>query len=350
MANYILRVAKAEHFNQDDKREFIRKTVMWLFRGMGHLDYRKYVKEFLGKRGTKVKDSFWSSGYLMKNLKLAIFYQSVHQIEWEKLKRLFKLEDCDEKLVLYASRLIPSNYKEHRAFTLKEFDAEIKLLHSSLTPFTSKFVHRKMTFIIKSDNVSGKDITGDLLYLALQGVYWYYPRIESYPSGVEATKSHAANIAKNIIHNQGVNLINYCTRDCRSVMIHTADGGHQNSKLNLERSGNLDPQYNFAVPIATCTMSGDNTDDYDFTINQLVKHSNDTKWSTFIRLMGGKHDHIFTQWLRSHKITRTTNEDFYNQVAERRESSLYFNHVCNYLNLNHEQQQQYINQVRWLCC
>jgi hypothetical protein len=349
MSNYILRNVGAASLPPIVKRDLIKTTLLWTFRQTGHTAFRRYLKEVIGVSYSEVKAKLTSSGYLMKNLKLAIFYAAKNKVNWLTLKKMFKLNNSDRRLVAFGVSIVPEHLLAYPALTLVEFDAHLAVLHKNLTRTTNKFVNRKMSFIIKSDNVSMSDLTGDLLFYGMQGVYWYYPSIDSYPNPHD--RDHATNIAQRIIHNRGINLIRYFTQDCRSVMMKTSDGGFANRRTTFEaiQAHNLSTP-NDVVVIPSSNLEGTSCDSADFTINELIKSVDDPKWSTFIRLMGGKHDNIFTQWLKSKKLTQQSNEEFFNQVVDRRESQAYFNIVCDYLNLQEEQKNRYVCQVQWLCC
>jgi hypothetical protein len=85
------------------------------------------------------------------------------------------------------------------------------LTSKELQVWMGKFISRKLIFLTRSYGLKRSDIEGQLLHSGMFALRKQYPIYE--------TELHALNICKTAMHNTGMGIIEYWTRDKRNALL-----------------------------------------------------------------------------------------------------------------------------------
>lgn len=178
-----------------------------------------------------------NSGYLMRNAKLFTYAKAAQTGNIRAND--YDLNPEDAKLVKYLlgtspdlSRMLSGLYargKGYKPATIGQMVNLVGYVNKEVEDFTSKFVYRKLRFIAESNGSEEKDLRNTLLYKATYAIYRQYPRFKS--------RLHAVNIAKQTIHNTGINMILEATSESRSRLVASKDGTFSSTVLSLDSIG-----------------------------------------------------------------------------------------------------------------
>ena len=182
----------------------------YLFDQIGKYEYRKQVGDKdIAKKVWKIASEHW---YVLKNCKLYAY--AVHQNRKSGIATSpakFSIHSTDVGFLrgLDLSR-IKSKFKSYSVFDYDNLEGSI-LTSSHLKAHIGKFISKKLIFLTRSYGLSRDEIHMHLLHSALFALRKQYPVYES--------ELHALNICKTAIHNSGMGLIEFWTRDKRNALL-----------------------------------------------------------------------------------------------------------------------------------
>lgn len=251
------------------------------------------------------------SGYFLKNCKLYFYWLLKHN----SANYLdFKVHKQDAKLLNKCKRYFTQLNTSWPALSLKDFNSYINEVFSQkMSVYMGKFISKKLYFLVKSYGLSYHDIKLDMAAASMMAMYKAYPYFES--------KLHAINIAKCAIHNAGMGIISYYTKDCRSQLIKEKDGTFQHKLRNIDTISHL------SAP--DCFAHIDNN-------LELVSNVLDSSGQKFMRLAIGHYDHEFSTYLGR------DNTDYLDSARY----GTYLKKIRSYLNLSQAQVQSYLSTIK----
>lgn len=189
----------------------------YLFNKIGKYEYRKQIGDKdLAKRVWTIASESW---YVLKNCKLYAHAYAVNRrlgLATSPAKFAISSEDVSLLKGLDLSHIKPG-YKAYSVFDFDNLEGAI-LTSSELKNYIGKFISKKLIFLARSYGLSREEIHGHLLHSALFALRKQYPVYE--------TELHATNICKTAIHNSGMGLIEYWTRNKRNALFEE-NGGFQ---------------------------------------------------------------------------------------------------------------------------
>lgn len=251
------------------------------------------------------------NGYFLKNCKLYFYwllkYRSANYID-------FKVQKQDAKLLNKCKRYFTQLDTTWPALSLKDFDLYISEVFSQkMSVYMGKFISKKLYFLVKSYGLSYHDIKLDMAAASMMAMYKAYPYFES--------KLHAINIAKCAIHNAGMGIISYYTKDCRSQLIREKDGTFQHKLRNIDTLSHL------SAP--DCFSHIDNN-------LEPIATKLDQSGQKFMRLAIGHYDSDFSSYLGR------DNTDYLDSARY----NTYLKKIRAYMNLSQSQMQSYLNVIK----
>ena len=177
-----------------------------------------------------VRQSLLKNGYILKNCKLFLYdafsngrgnYKK-YAIQPQDVGILRKVsKSLDAEFLVYYKKRYPS-------WELDQYDKYVSsvLYSDHMKTHIGKFITKKKTFLINHYGVARDSIESDLTMAAVYALYRAYPRYMS--------PLHFQNIAKTAIHNTGINLIMFHTRESRQRLMRDSKGFFQLKVLPLE--------------------------------------------------------------------------------------------------------------------
>jgi hypothetical protein len=189
----------------------------YLFNRIGKYEYRKQIGD--KDLAKKVWSTAAESWYVLKNCKLYAHAHYVNRrsgLATSPAKFGISAEDVGLLKNLDLSH-IKVRHKSYSVFDFDNLEGAI-LTSSALKAHIGKFISKKLIFLSRSYGLSREEIHGHLLHSALFALRKQYPVYES--------ELHATNICKTAIHNAGMGLIEYWTRDKRNALLRE-NGGFQ---------------------------------------------------------------------------------------------------------------------------
>jgi hypothetical protein len=191
-------------------KESAEPLFQYLFRIINKYEFRK----ILGKDKAKEVWSLASSdGYLLKHCKL---YMYQYHVEGKASPKAFAIDLTDVRVLKSVS--LDAMEKGRSPMSLSEYDElETRILTDpALSVHIGKFTSKKLRFLTKSYGVTRSEIHSQLLYAAILALRKSYPFHHS--------ELHAVNTCKSAIHNAGIGLIEYWTRDKRQALLRDGEG------------------------------------------------------------------------------------------------------------------------------
>lgn len=200
-----------ELFNLGDKHtQHMGVLFGYLFGRIGKYEFREALGDkALAKAVWQVADT---SGYVQRECKLYAY--AVHQ------NRLVGLPTSPAKFGIHKDDVsvlrklnlnhIPTQYKAYSLFDFKTMETAI-LCSRELQVWMGKFISRKLIFLTRSYGLKRSDIEATLLHSGMFALRKQYPIYE--------TELHALNICKTAMHNAGMGLIEFWTRDKRNALL-----------------------------------------------------------------------------------------------------------------------------------
>jgi len=182
----------------------------YLFGRIGKYEFRSLIGD------KAIAKAVWSkaesSGYVLKNCKLFVYayhYNKSKGMPTSPAK--FGIHQSDVAL-LKKINLNHINLKKFKPYSLFDFNnLEGALLTSpEMDTHIGKFISRKLIFLTRSYGVSREELESQLQQRALYALRKQFPCYDS--------DLHALNICKTAIHNEGMGIIEYWTREKRNAL------------------------------------------------------------------------------------------------------------------------------------
>lgn len=286
-------------------------TLRYLF---GVID-KRHLNKICTPKEKLFADALLVDGYFLKNCKL-YFYKALKtkkanykQYEISRDDALCLRSCCS---ILRKEVNVSWDYK-----TLQELDECIKYISSSSAKlYMSKFINKKLSFLIRSYGLSYHDIIADMTYCAIMAVYRCYPRIES--------DKHAENLMKHAIHNAGLGIIMHHTKSCRNMLYKDSDGLFQHKMREISTVGEI-PYYDRK-----------DLDDTSKSIRELMQRMQKPVTKQFMNLAIGNYDMLFSKFLGMDN----------REYLEKARYSSYIAKVRKYMNLDKKRVEDFFIRLR----
>lgn len=170
------------------------------------------------------------SGYVLKNCKLYSWAVHMARLDGTTLPSpgKFEIYQADVQVL---RRLDLSRIPKHKAYSLFDYDLMVAatLQDRKLREWLGKYISRKLIFL-RSYGLDRSDIESHLIEIAVFALAKQYPWYQS--------DLHITNICKTAMHNAGMGLIEYHTRNKRQNLY--VDQGHfQSVTTPLDALNNL---------------------------------------------------------------------------------------------------------------
>ena len=334
-ADYVL-------LNGNSRRDLVFSVALYMFRIIDSPTLSKEFKSVLEWKGQDCIDfrkMLKSSGQIQRDLKLYMYAKIVG--EPAALEGL-KVSDADKKLV--ESILRSKNEKAvklikrcryyartgYKPKSLAVLNIAMDKVTRELDAYCKKFVNKKFLFLTQSGQMGKEDIYQDFIEVGVYAIYKAYPIIK--------TRLHMLNIAKNAIHNLGMNIIKEQTTSSRMRVVKHSDGTFSGNLVSLGQLITTDhiPDMGYGPTLVAnglvTGLDGRSVNGEQFCdvnrgrdLEQTVEHVYSSLTSSlqkrFVNLLMGTFDSKFTDWLGQ------PNDDFCTKVDRK----VYANKVREYL-------------------
>jgi len=222
-----------------DKKLININTVKYMF---GFISSHDYIKSSMMGTGLApkfndsipTKSAISTNGYLLKNLKLAVWNQyCLGSFD-------HKLEECDAKIVVaslqdqdFVNYLAGLRAEGFKAVSLRSFDVHLANSYKAIFPWLLGYTKKHCSWITNSFALETHDIATELFERGYSAALMLYPRINSY--------DHMLNIMRLSIRNYVTNLHLKYSTDSRNPLI-KEEVSHQTSEctvLSYDASGSI---------------------------------------------------------------------------------------------------------------
>lgn len=261
------------------------------------------------------------------------------------------LTESDIQLIKLALHYRPfSNHlKEYssmstcRALSARQFDKFVGavLTDKDLISYTRKFIHKKMSFIMKSYNMDLYDIENTLRDRALYGLQRAYPLFEHLGHGIA--------IAKTLIKRSGINFIQEMTTQKQNALLQDKiTGAYSKTTVSLDTIADGTGQFLTSDgtfihrSLLVVGLSGLNTFenlswDTQYSLEQVCYNRRlKPKQRQFVSLMLGKYHAEFSEFLG----------DSNDEVLESISYQSYTSKVCNFLGVPIQAGYQFLSNLK----
>lgn len=339
------------------KRRFlVDATIRYSFRLINARDYEKAFRAVTEHkiRLIELRRSLLSDGYVMKNIKLYLYYAHVNnRTDLRDVEKAFRIKLRDRmlyKTLLPETRRKLDEFKKpakvlgkdkievrerpgFKAMTLYGFDEACVSALKQIKNFTRKFVNRKMKFIMTSDAQETHDIAAHLEMNGLQAVMLYYPAFES--------MDHLKNIMKRTVHNSGINYIEKHTSEKRGRISRDANGVFAAKVLPLH-SAAVEQELGTIENGTLIDGSREDTFSLRITVEKLLSKFSD-KRQQFLHLLMGSYHEEFSAYLRELGATSVDNDLYWDREAD---LTNYIQHALNFLDVSIATGDKFVNHLR----
>jgi hypothetical protein len=314
-----------------DRKAVYNASIMYLFRGFNYRSYAARLQK-LQQNGTKVDaraitEAIGRNGYLIKNLKLWIFWTVKNRLDVNEAHTVAKqwgILKLDRQALAQISpqtlTYLKSLCHKFKALSLENFERHLVNIDEETRVWLGKFVSRKLRFIYESQGLKRTDIEQELRYKGIQGLYMMYPCVQS--------ALHAQNVVKRTIHNNGINMIYKATTMKAGRLVRDASGTFQSRVIALDEA-QLSSQ---AAP--------ETRTDYQLDFQRLLERYSGKRLK-FIELMSGHYCEWFSHWLidKGHKLD---NDEVFDKV----QTGVYAKLVADYLGVNLKTVAKFIDEIK----
>lgn len=323
------------------RRILVDATIRYAFRTINAKDYEATFRAVTEHkiRLIELRRSLLSDGYVMKNLKMYLYYAHTNRrTDLKDVEKAFRVKLRDRhlyKTLLPETRRQLDEFKRKgfKAMTLYGFDESCVLALKKVKNFTRKFVNRKMKFIMTSDSQETHDIAAHLEMNGLQALMLYYPAFE--------TMEHLINIMKRTIHNTGINYIEKHTSAKRGRLSRDAAGVF---------TAKVVPLHSVAVEKELSTIengtlidgSREDTFSLRMTVEKLLAKFSD-KRQQFLQLMMGHYSEEFSRYLREAGLSTLDNDLLWERAQDLEE---YIQHTLDFLGVSYSTGDKFVSHLR----
>ena len=226
-------------------------------------------------------------------------------------------------------RFLKANFSEHEAYTLAQVRTleSRAIINSEINTYISKFVYRKMSFIVKNYGVHKTELVESLQERAI-----YNLRI-NYPNWNAAGDMLA--MAKSAIANAGHNLIKFYAAEKRAKVDRSNKAVEYSLESMQEMAGDS-PEYQamiYSDSFEFMVSKSEAVVSVDKIIDKLIASPRQQR---FIKILSGKFDSEFTDYL----------DEDNTHYADTHEFSKLLQQACNFLNYDVAKAQSSLAKLR----
>jgi hypothetical protein len=346
-----------------EKGKLCRCVVLYIFGGCEERSLTRLCKESLDWTGQQViafRKNLAFEGRIQKNLKFFL-YAYLLRYPTKIIDYLLESEERDfarrilvgqDELSLTIKRRVKTLSKHNPPRNLAEFEVGLTSLVRTLSTYCNKFIWKKHRFIIDSSSTTAQDLVQEVMLYGLYSVYRAYPQIKNFV--------HMVNIAKQGIHNRGINIIHEAKAQSRTQYLTDENGQNRASTLSINSSTNssvdltfataLDYQSNGHFVVCNALMVGrDGTSveyepftdverrlDLKLSVAEVEKRLHTKLQKKFLHLMMGLYDKEFSKYLQY------PNDEWFEQV----EPKEYAEKARTYLQVSRPNARKFITHLR----
>lgn len=324
------------------QRRCCSAVIGYLFRAK---NLRALVQTLSNETGQRqsIKVAVFQNGYLLKNVKLWLFYCYRHKIASnsiflgeEAAVAASKFEILSEDIVLLdiidqeTDKVLRRYARKYKALTLEKLDATLVRIFQEIRTWCHKFIFRKLRFVMTSQSMTVHDIEYELIGKGIQGLMQMYPLVESF--------LHAVNIIKRTLHNHGINIITSYTHQKRARVLKGADSTFYSNTVSYDAIQSVVDATNSEF------IEGPRNDDLKMDVENLCKKLPHKK-RYCVRLLSGYECPLFTDWLRSlGKIRNNAGSNA--ELQERLPALDYMRLIFEYLKVPFEKGMAFIRRLK----
>lgn len=287
-------------------------TLQYAFRSCTKLE----LNAKLSKKEQLVANSLLASGQFIKNCKL-YFYKCL--FDGKANYKNFEISLDDAKILRSCVKLLKGKIDASwPAKSLEEFNQYLSYISSKeLDQYMGRFISKKLYFLVSSYGLSYHDIKTDMISQALSALYKVYPKIES--------EAHAKNLVKHAIHNAGIGIILYHTKQCRNQLYIDSEGLFQHKVRDISSLTN--------IPYEDCNKD---RNDAIKIVNEITSKMVNKNSKLFMALATGKYHLGFSTYIGM------DNRDY----LDRFKYTSYIKKVREYLGIDKKRVEMFFNKLR----
>lgn len=200
--------------------------------------------------------------------------------------------------------------------------------------YVSKYVYRKMSFLIKSFGYTAEDLINDLKRSSMYAVLRTYPAFNDYAHVLRLAKSTAHNIGINIIHQATTAGRQRLTRDNTPLLVPLHVTESNGGASVADHDGSLINDSYLVVGRSGTRTSNDELDTYASLRMLLNSKKLREEQKRFLRLMMGTPDVEFSTWLGQ------PNEDLVEKSYD-----VYLNSACLFLSIQIDEARSFLRKL-----
>jgi hypothetical protein len=256
----------------------------YLFRRISHKRLQKILRAHLPLESCeKVLSEARTNGYLLKNAKAFAWshFKSRYDESEPPSARKYKIDEEDAD---FLRRLNLSHLSlDFPAYTLSEYQGILDGATSdkAVSLKISKFVSKRMLFLLKSYGVAREDLENECRLGALRSIYMRYPAFDDL--------QHVRNTANTGIHNAGEDVVKYYTSPTRQRLQKTKGGAFEARNVDLATLSELETPY-------VCNLTS--IQEEVAYLDELVKALEPVE-QAYMRVLRGEYDEGFSEHLGS---------------------------------------------------
>ena len=291
----------------DNHYRVLRSTARYVLQAISASQFHKELRELNPSNKEQVKNYrlyLKQSGYVIINYRAFLYLSICNRASPGLSRRMniyatrYGITSADVHNTLCSMVLFDYVIINHiSTVTINDTILRPKLIRSvleSLTPdierHCTRFVLKKMRFIINSYNIAYTDLVSEIMIKAIEAYYWSL----LYSTG--RSTLHVLNFIRRACTNHGLNLITYYTTGKRARLVKSSDS-----------SFNLVVVSQNQLSIESTIMDGIVTEDNDlrFSVAQIIdNHESNPKALIMLKILMGHTHTPFVRWLKSNKGIR----------------------------------------------
>ena len=292
-----------------------KRVLIYCLQYIFGLHNKHVIRKALTPKEFELANKLLVDGYFLKNCKLYIYKVLQNSICINSYKD-FGLSKDDARCLISCRKFLSSVDTSWPAYSIEDLDECInQLLTHKLDEYMGRFITKKLSFLVKSYGLTYHDIKMDMIFSGINAIYKSYPKFES--------KLHALNTAKRAIHNAGIGLIAYNTKECRSQLIKDQDGLFQHKLRDISSIGEI-----------PYTDRKDTIDDFD-SLMHLLPHIG-YRGRKFIELASGRYDLEFSKFLGKDNV----------KYLDETKYSSYMKQIRSFLGVSNKEVSVFLEKVR----
>lgn len=312
----------------------------------------EHIREVYGKVTTVDFRNDLKSGYLLKNVKLWLWYTISNKLSPAKCREIMPEFKVNKEDFALAKALMRSEYidditkmsEEFKCHKLEHFDKIIVNILQTVDSdgYVQKYVKRKLRFITFDGSTTLDDLCMELKVDGLFGMLMQYPRVQ----GLE----HFTNIYKGAVQRFGINLIKHHTTNSRSTLVRESDGTFSQRKLSMDASDSDFLKTTLATsdidnPAAMSGVVSEVSWEDKLSVRQLMSTATTRKQQRFLSLLSGNYCKKFSAWLTDEGV-KPDNDELFDRCLKSDKISEYIEHCSAYLNISTYRAHRYLNKLR----